>query len=58
MEDDERTDRAEDGSGTQPCVRCGHTQDVHTHLRPGHECSLCTCRQYAAPGRRRWWRRR
>lgn len=26
--------------------RCGHTQDAHTHYRPGTDCALCRCTAY------------
>ncbi len=28
---------------TEGCRRCGHDFDVHRHLRPGLDCSLCEC---------------
>ena len=37
--------------------RCGHPQDLHTHLRDGDDCGRCgkpTCPGYRPPNR---WRR-
>jgi hypothetical protein len=33
--------------------RCGHSRDVHVHLRPGTDCSACTgalqCARFQVP---------
>jgi hypothetical protein len=35
--------------GRVPWCACGHGRAVHTHYRPGSDCSLCTCSSYNAP---------